>query len=141
MSVPHFRDDQWQRVYAFLKSLDRVYVKQELATRLFFEAVLWIARSGSPWRMMPEAVGNWNSVYQRFARWQKKGIWQALMDHFASDADLEWALIDATVVRAHACAAGAKKTRVLKPLDDPKEATPPKFMGSPTALATQCSSS
>ena len=67
--------------------------------------------AGCAWRLVPDEVGSWNSVYKRFARWQEKGVWAALMDHLAADADLEWVMLDSTVVRAHACAAGAKKSQ------------------------------
>lgn len=76
--------------------------------RLFIDAILWIGKTGAPWRDLPERFGNWNSAWRRFDRWAKKGVWQKLFEHL-QDPDLEWLLLDSTVVRAHACAAGAKK--------------------------------
>ena len=99
---------------AFLKACPGIYVGQEPATRCFVEAVLWMARAGCAWRLVPDEVGSWNSVYKRFARWQDKGVWQALIDRLAVDADLEWVMLDSTVVRAHACAAGGKKAQAIK---------------------------
>ena len=109
MARPQLREDQWRRLYAMLQVQPGIYVRQEAATRRFVEAVLWMARAGCAWRLVPGEGGSWNSVYKRFARWQEKGVWAALMDQLASDADLEWVMLDSTVVRAHACAAGAKK--------------------------------
>ena len=111
MPRPQFRDDQWERIYAILRSCPGIYVAQEPATRRFVEAVVWMARAGCAWRLVPDEVGSWNSVYRRLARWQEKGVWAALLDHLAAGADREWVMLDRTVVRAHACAAGAKKRR------------------------------
>jgi transposase len=116
MARPQLRDDQWERVYAILRGCPGIYVGQEPATRRFVEAVLWMARAGCAWRLVPCAVGSWNSVYKRFARWQEKGVWAALMEQLTADADHEWVMLDSTVVRAHACAAGAKKARASRPL-------------------------
>ena len=58
---------------------------------------------------MPEDVGKGNTVFKRFARWSDQGIWAELHAHFIDEPDLEWLLIDSTVVRAHPCAAGAPK--------------------------------
>ena len=73
--------------------------------------ILWVLRTGAPWRDMPERYGNWNSVFVRFTRWSKLGVWDAAFETLASlgpPADKEHA-IDSTIVRAHQHAAGAKK--------------------------------
>src|ERR1700684_178555 len=76
--------------------------------RLFVNAVLWIAKTGAPWRDLPERFGHWNSVWKRFDRWAKKGTWQRVFEAL-QDPDLEWLILDSTVIRAHPCAAGAEK--------------------------------
>jgi transposase len=79
--------------------------------RLFLDAVLWIGKTGAPWRDLPERFGNWNSVWRRFRRWAQKGTWQAIFEAL-QDPDLEWLILDSTIIRAHPCAAGAKKGMV-----------------------------
>jgi putative transposase len=76
--------------------------------RLFVDAVLWILRTGAPWRDLPPAFGEWNSVFQRFNRWSRKGVWERLFKVLAGDPNFERVMIDATIVRAHQHAAGAK---------------------------------
>ena len=78
--------------------------------RLFVDAVLRIARTGAPWRDLPERFGNWNSVWRRFDRWARTGVWARVFGAL-QDPDLEWLILDSTVIRAHPCAAGAKKKR------------------------------
>jgi transposase len=102
-------DESWLKILACLRSEPHVYVGNEAKTRRFLEAFLWISRSGSQWRLLPDAYGNWNSIYKRFARWQKLGVWQHLLQYVASDPDLENVILDSTIVRAHPCAAGARK--------------------------------
>ena len=99
-----------------------------------------MARAGSPWRLLPAERGPWNSVSRRFARWQEKGVWQMLLDRLAADADLEWLMLDSTVVRAHACAAEAKKGRASKALAGHGGASRASCTPSPTASATRCDS-
>jgi transposase len=137
MAKPQLREDQWARLYAMLRASPGIYVGQEAATRRFVEAVLWMARAGCAWRLVPGEVGSWNSIYKRFARWQEKGIWAALTDHLAADADLEGVMLDSTVVRAHACAAGAKKAKVGKRSAARAAASRPSCTRSPTASATR----
>ena len=82
--------------------------------RRFVEAVLWIARTGAPWRVLPAKFGNWHSTYTGFSRWCKRGVWTRLMVTLGHDRDLEALMIDSTVVRAHQHAAGAQKKRGIK---------------------------
>src|SRR5258708_1390913 len=67
--------------------------------RLFVEAVLWIARTGSPWRDLPRAFGNWMSVYTRFRDWAKAGVWKRLFDAVSDEPDMEYVMVDATIVK------------------------------------------
>ncbi len=100
-------DEQWRRIGHLLpgKASDPGATARD--NRLFINAVLWIARSGAPWRDLPERYGEWNSVYQRFNRWARRGRWQTI---FATlqEPDLEWLMLDSTTVRAHQHAAGQK---------------------------------
>ena len=88
----------------------------------FVEAVLWIARTGSPWRDLPPEFGLWNSAYQRFARWSRQGVWHRIFTQLAGDADFEEVFIDSTIVRAHQHAAGAAKKTAIRHSDVPEEA-------------------
>ncbi len=76
--------------------------------RLFLEAVLWIARTGSPWRDMPLALGNWNSVFKRFRDWVKADVFKRIFDAVSEEPDMEFAMIDGTIVKVHRHGQGAK---------------------------------
>jgi transposase len=103
-------DVDWDRIKDLLPGRPGQSGWQAQDNRLFLDAVLWIAKTGAPWRDLPERFGRWNSVWKRFNRWATKGTWQVV---FAAlqDADLEWLILDSTVIRAHPCAAGAGKKR------------------------------
>ena len=75
--------------------------------RLFAEAVLWIVRTGSPWRDLPEEFGKCNTVFKRFRDWVKAGIWQKLFDAVSGQPDMEYAMADATIVKVHRHGQGA----------------------------------
>ena len=77
-------------------------------TRLFINAVFWILRTGAPWRDLPPDYGNWNTVQRRFCRWRDKGIWEKLLESLVDNPDFEWLMIDASHIKVHPHAAGAK---------------------------------
>ena len=86
--------------------------------RLVLDGVFWIARTGAPWRDLPDHFGNWNSVYQQFRRWSVSGLWDTMLEalNATGAAQSSVQMIDSTIVRAHQHAAGAKgglKTRIL----------------------------
>ena len=100
-------DEEWVRLLPFLKKIPGIHVGLPDTCRLFIGASLWILRSGAQWRVLPSAHGKWNSVFKRFSRWCANGIWGKLLDYFSQDSDLQDVSIDGSVIRAHACAAGA----------------------------------
>lgn len=102
-------DEAWSRIEHLLPGRPESPGTTANDNRLFVNAVLWVARTGAPWRDLPERFGPWNSVFQRFNRWAERGVWGRVMEALGDDADLEWLLIDSTVVRAHQHAAGAEK--------------------------------
>ena len=106
-------DEQWQKILPFLKTHPNIYIGQERECRQFLEAVLWIARSGAQWRLLAEQYGNWNTIHKRFARWSQADVFEKLFEFCAKDCDLEHLLIDSTIVRARASAAGAQKNTAL----------------------------
>ena len=101
-------DEQWERVAPLLPGKDGDPGRSGANNRMFFEAVLWVARVGCPWRDLPEHFGNWNSVFQRFRRWALNGVFERVFATLASDPDFEYALIDGTLIRVHQHGTGAK---------------------------------
>src|SRR2546430_16730126 len=107
-------DEHWQKILPVLKTCPQIRLGAGRTVRRFLEAVLWVTRSGAQWRLLPRKYGHWNSVYKRFAWRSELGIWEKMFEHFSSDRDMEYLLIDSTIVRAHACAARAQKKRARK---------------------------
>ena len=90
--------------------------------RLFLEAVLWIVRTGSPWRDLPTAFGNWNTVFKRYRDWVKADVFQWLFDAVSEETDMEYAMVDATIVKVHRHGQGAKGGLRARPLAAPRAA-------------------
>ena len=73
----------------------------------FINAVVWILRTGTPWRDLPPEYEDWGNINRRFCRWRYEGIWDKLFKLFVQDPDLEWLMIDASYIKVHPYAAGA----------------------------------
>jgi transposase len=115
------QDDQWERIKDLLPGREGHVGGNAADNRLFVDAVLYRYRTGVPWRDLPARFGDWNIVYQRFNRWAKSGVFDRIFKLLASDADNEYMMIDASIVRAHQHSAGARKKTARKRSADPVE--------------------
>ncbi|QQP91224.1 IS5 family transposase [Skermanella sp. TT6] len=102
------RDDQWERIAPLVPGKVGDPGRSGANNRRFVEAVLWIARVRAPWRDLPEGYGNWNSVFQRFRRWAKGGVFEKIFGALSADADFEYVIVDGSIVRVHQHGTGAK---------------------------------
>src|SRR5437660_9893493 len=89
-------DGQWRRIEPLIPGKEGDKGRHGEDNRLFVDAVLWLVRAGAPWRDLPKEFGNWNSVFQRFRRWAKKGVWKSLFNALVEDPDFEYLIIDST---------------------------------------------
>ena len=100
-------DAQWQRLEPLLPRRPQGR-KSTLGDRLFIDAVLYRARTGIPWRDLPERFGPWKTVYNRFANWAEKDHWAAIFHQLQVEVDETGSIVDGSVVRAHQDASGGK---------------------------------
>nr|WP_278360193.1 IS5 family transposase [Zymomonas mobilis] len=111
-------DAEWEIIEGLLPSERGRCARPAKSNRLFLNGMLYVLRTGCPWRDMHERYGKWNSVYVRFRRWAEQGVWDALLETLV-DLGLtdDWQhMIDSTIIRAHSQAAGAKGGRIRKAL-------------------------
>ena len=132
--------EAWERIEGLLPGKSGDVGVTVADNRLFINAVFWIAKTGAPWRDLPARFGPWNSVFQRFNRWSKKGVWQKVAEALADDPDLEWLMIDSTVVRAHQHAAGKKGGKKGQGSAAAKADSAPRCTSLSTRTATPCGS-
>lgn len=108
-------DEQWDRLEPLLPAQKPRTGRPNVEHRQIINGILWVLRTGAPWRDLPERYGPWSTVASRFYRWREAGIWERIWAQVQSDADeqdeIDWEihLLDGTVIRAHQHAAGAKK--------------------------------
>lgn len=95
----------WDNIYSFLKSVKSLHVKDEKRTRRFMEGVWYVLRTGCQWRLLPSCYGHWRQIHRRYKAWSDRSIWSTLMSS-VSDIDEQAVMLDATIVRAHACVSG-----------------------------------
>ncbi len=128
MAQKLLRNDQWAKVKDLLPGKAIDCGVRAADHRQFLEAVLWILRTGAPWRDLPDEYGHWHTVSMRFSRWAKKGSWQRVADTIAADPNFEWVAIDSTIARAHQHAAGAKGGSNIKREAGHKAVSPQRFI-------------
>src|SRR5450756_1981901 len=105
------RDDQWLRIKDILPGRAGSVGVTAANNRGFVDAVLYRYRTGIPWRDLPLSLGDWKNTHRRISRWAVRGVWAKILILLTLDADNEYAMIDATIVRAHQHSAGAPKSR------------------------------
>jgi transposase len=129
-------DEEWAIIGPLLPLERGRWSRPAQDNRRYFEGMLWIARSGSQWRHLPDEYGKWNSVFRRFRRWVEIGVFDALIETLIGlvKRDRSADMVDTTIIRAHHCAAGKKGgLKIKRPLAVLAEASRPKSMPGATA--------
>ena len=147
METRELTDVQWERLRPLLPPHKPRTGRPAKDHRTILNGILWILRTGSPWRALPERYGSWKTVSSRFYRWQRAGMWAGILAELQRQADakgdVDWSLhfVDSTVVRAHQHAAGAKGAiRLLKHWDAAVAGTARKCTSASSEVANQSSS-
>ena len=125
MDCDALRDDQWERLKGFVPGGRKGKRGPRSDNRRFLNALLWMARSGARWRDLPAQFGGFETVKRRYYRWIEMRVLDGILAALTREADLEWLMIDSTIVRAHQHAAGARRQkggRMPRALAGPAEA-------------------
>ena len=149
--MPHrgdLSDEQWEKLRPLLPPQKPPHGGRPAKShRKMINGMLWIARTGAPWRDLPSRYGKVQSVFSRFRRWREQGIWAQVFSTLQSIAEeegrIDWNLhfVDSTTVRAHQHAAGAKGGILTRrPLEEAKVASPPRSTFAQKARASRSSS-
>ena len=134
MKHKELTDPQWERLQALLPPPKPRTGRPNLDHRRILNGILWLLRTGAPWRDVPERYGSWRTVASRFYRWRRAGIWQRLFEAVQQQADtagqLDWAIhyVDSILVRAHQHAAGSPKGAEAEALGRSLRGAAPKFI-------------
>ena len=96
----YLNDERWALIVGWLPGKERDPGCHARDNRLFVEAVLWIARTGSPWRSLPPEFGKWYTAYARFRRWTMKGVWPEVFERLARDKSCEYFYEDELILHA-----------------------------------------
>ncbi len=104
-------DEQWVRIAPLMPGGCKGKRGPRTNNRRFMEALLWMARSGARWRDLPECLGDYRTVKRRYYDWIERGVLDDILDAVSTELDIKWVSVDATVVRAHQHAAGARREK------------------------------
>ena len=127
MACEELTETEWALIAPLLPSERGRVGRPSHDNRRVLNGILWTVRSGARWIDVPERYGRWNSVYRRFHRWARIGLFEALLETLAGAlADERLQMIDSTIVRAHAQAAGAKRGTRIRRLAAPVAGSRPR---------------
>ena len=101
-------DSMWELLEPRLPGREGAWGGKARDNRQFINAVFWILRTGAPWRDLSPDYGDWKNTHRRFCRWRDRGVWEGLLEALITEPDFEWLMIDASHIKAHAHAAGAR---------------------------------
>ena len=102
-------DKQWALIEPVLPGRTGDPGRSGNNNRMSLEGMIWVTRTGAPWRDLPKEFGNWNTVHRRFRRWVLSGVFQRIFDVVEEDLDLKTVMIDGTLPRSISTALGQKK--------------------------------
>ena len=115
-------DTQWAKIEPHCLGKPADPGRSGANNRLFMEAVLWIARTGSPWRDLPAHFGNWSTAFRRFSDWRRADVFKRIFDALSDEPDMKYAMVDATIVKVHRHGQGAKGGLSARPSVAPRVA-------------------
>ena len=106
-------DAEWERFKPYIPEEQEAGSRGRPPTdsRKMLNGICWILRSGAAWRDLPERYGPWQTVYKRFVKWSKAGLFEKIFKDLTADADMQDISIDSTCIKAHKASAGAKKEK------------------------------
>ena len=107
-------EEEWRLIAPLLPNKPRGVARVD--DRRVVSGIFYVLRTGSPWRDLPERYGPYTTVYNRFNRWAKAGIWVGVFETLAARSPQSMQLIDSSIIRAHQHAAGGKKGVRITPL-------------------------
>lgn len=103
------QDTDFEKILKFLEEIKGIHKKNVEKIRIFLEAVYYLCKTGCQIRLLPNYYGHWRAIHKRFKEWGDRGIWEKMFEYFKQDPDMEWIMLDSSIVRAHACASGYGK--------------------------------
>lgn len=114
------RDEEWDQLQPLLPSEVSRRGRPWVPHRQVIDGILWVLATAVPWRDLPDSFGKWKTVYNRFRRWCREGVWDELLEHLYRLRDAQGQIdrsqwnVDGSVIRAHRCASGSTSTHPLE---------------------------
>ena len=113
--IPRYEitDAEWEHIKPYIPEEQKAGSRGRPCkdSKAMLNGIFWILRSGAAWRDLPERYGPWQTVYKRFAKWSKAGIFEKIFKDLTADANMQDISIDSTCIKAHKASAGAKKEK------------------------------